>query len=98
VAALLVGLAFAATPASLAQQAGNQYKLYVDGLACPFCAYGVEKQLGKLAGVERIDIEIGAGTLTLTLAEGAVLDEATARRAVEAAGFALQKVEPVGAE
>ena len=22
---------------------GNQYALAVDGLACPFCAYGVEK-------------------------------------------------------
>ena len=98
VAAVLAGLAFAAAPAALGQQADIRYKLYIDGLACPFCAYGIEKQLGKLAGVERIDIEIGAGTLTLTLAGDADLDEASARRAVEAAGFALEKVERVGAE
>ena len=28
------------------------YKLYVDGLACPFCAYGVEKKVGGLDGVD----------------------------------------------
>ncbi len=46
---MLAGTALAAPPA---------YKLRVDGLACPFCAYGIEKQLSKLEGVERIDVDI----------------------------------------
>lgn len=32
-----------ATAAALA--AGPSYRLAVDGLACPFCAYGIEKKL-----------------------------------------------------
>ena len=67
------------------------YKLYVDGLACPFCAYGVEKKVGGLDGVEKVEIEIEEGIVAVTLAEGATLDEAAARQAVEQAGFSLRK-------
>ncbi|MDQ3269572.1 MAG: heavy-metal-associated domain-containing protein [Pseudomonadota bacterium] len=35
------------------------YRLRVDGLACPFCAYGIEKQLSKLDGVARVETDIG---------------------------------------
>ena len=28
------------------------YQLHVDGLACPFCAYGLEKKLGAVPGVQ----------------------------------------------
>ena len=73
--------------------AGEVYKLYVDGLACPFCAYGVEKKVGGLDGVERVDIDIDEGLVAVTLADGAALDEATASRAVDEAGFTLRKFE-----
>ena len=73
--------------------AGEVYKLYVDGLACPFCAYGVEKKVGGLDGVERVDIDIDEGLVAVTLADGAALDEATASRAVDEAGFTLRMFE-----
>ncbi len=76
-----------------AQMATQTYRLHVDGLACPFCAYGIEKQLGRIDGVETIDIDIGAGAITLTVTDGKTLDESTARRAVEAAGFSLRDFE-----
>lgn len=66
------------------------YTLHADGLACPFCAYGIEKQLSKIDGLEDIGIDIETGMLTLTMAKGATLEEATAREAVEAAGFSLR--------
>ena len=73
--------------------AGEVYKLYVDGLACPFCAYGVEKKVGGLDGVEKVEIEIEEGLVAVTLADGATLDEATASRAVDEAGFTLREFE-----
>ncbi|MBI2311453.1 MAG: heavy-metal-associated domain-containing protein [Betaproteobacteria bacterium] len=82
------------TAALAAQQA---YKLRVDGLACPFCAYGIEKKLGAVKGVERIEVDIGAGTVTVTMAEGATLDEAAAGKAVKEAGFSLRSFERVQA-
>ena len=41
--------------------AGQSYRLTVDGLACPFCAYGIEKKLGAVNGVEKLDIGHGRG-------------------------------------
>jgi len=68
-----------AVATATAQDAGPAYNLYVDGLACPFCAYGIEKQLSKIEGVEKIDIDIGAGAVTVTMARGAKLDAPTGR-------------------
>ncbi len=55
---ILAGAALAAPPA---------YKLRVDGHACPFCAYGIEKQLSTLEGVARVDVDIEKGAVTVRL-------------------------------
>ena len=88
---LVLALMLFAATAALADS--HVYKLYVDGLACPFCAYGVEKKVGGLEGVEKVDIDIDEGLVAVTLADGATLDEATASRAVDEAGFTLRKFE-----
>ncbi|GMQ76004.1 MAG: hypothetical protein BMS9Abin01_1266 [Gammaproteobacteria bacterium] len=69
--------------------APTQYELSVDGLACPFCAYGIEKKLNATDGVENIFIDINAGTVTVTMAERASMSEDVARRIVKDAGFTL---------
>lgn len=70
--------------------AAERYVLEVDGLACPFCAYGVEKRLSAVEGVESIDTDIKSGRVVVTLAEGKALTEAAARKAVKDAGFTLK--------
>ncbi len=77
-----------------AYAATQTYRLRVDGLACPFCAYGIEKQLNRIEGVKTVDTNIRDGMMTITMTDGATLDEATARRAIEAAGFTLRGFEP----
>lgn len=72
------------------------YKLYVDGLACPFCAYGVEKKVGDLDGVETVEIDIDGGLVAVTLADGISLDEAAAAQAIDEAGFSLRRFEAPG--
>jgi copper chaperone CopZ len=44
----------------------------VDGLACQFCAYGFEKRLSRIAGVETALTNIESGTVAVTMAEGDV--------------------------
>ncbi len=88
-----LGLGLMLFAATVALADSHVYKLYVDGLACPFCAYGVEKKVGGLDGVEKVEIEIEEGVVTVTLADGATLDEATAKQAVDQAGFSLRKFE-----
>ncbi len=70
--------------------ADNQYVLGVDGLACPFCAFGIEKRLNKVDGVTDIEIDIGDSVVRVTLQEGKTLTEEQARQAVKEAGFTLR--------
>ncbi len=69
------------------------FKLRVDGLACPFCAYGIEKELSSVEGVESIDIDIKEGVVIVTMADGVTLDESEARKAIKDAGFDLRSFE-----
>lgn len=71
------------------------YRLHVDGLSCPFCTYGVEKKLGEVDGVQRLETNIKDGIVTVTMKDGAPLSEARAKQAVKAAGFSLRKIEQV---
>lgn len=65
------------------------YQLRINGLACPFCAYGVEKKLIGTQGVKSIKIDIDAGTVTVFMANDATLSEAMAKQIVKDAGFTL---------
>ena len=85
--AIALSLALFASGAMAAQAA---WQLRVDGLACPFCAFGIEKKLNAIKGVERVEVDIASGTVTVTMTEGATLDEAAARKAVREAGFSLR--------
>ncbi len=89
VGALLV-LGFLAGPAQ-AQETKGVYTLQADGLACPFCAYGIEKQLSAIEGVESVETDIKSGTITVTMQDGANLSEDDARKAVETAGFTMRE-------
>ncbi len=75
--------------------AAPTYQLHVDGLACPFCAYGIEKKLGALEGVQGVETHIKDGAVIVTMKDGATLDEGSARKAVKEAGFSLRKFEQV---
>lgn len=90
-AGLVLALTFFTSTAVPAD--AHVYKLYVDGLACPFCAYGVEKKVGGLNGVEKVEIEIEEGVVAVTMAIDAILMEAAAAKAVDEAGFSLRKFE-----
>ena len=79
-----------ALPPVVAFAAQTQYRLQVDGLACPFCAYGIEKQLTRSDGVKDITVDIDAGTVTVTMADGAEMTKAQASQIVDDAGFTLR--------
>lgn len=66
------------------------HSFQVDGLACPFCSYGVEKQLKAIPGVNGVKVSIKSGTVTVTMKDGAKLTRAQADKAVKAAGFTMR--------
>lgn len=86
-------LTVALTVAAAAQAAGSIYKVHVAGLACPFCAYGIEKSLSAIDGVTRVETHIEDGVVIVEMAEGETLGRAEAEQAVEDAGFTLDGFE-----
>ncbi|MBI3126132.1 MAG: heavy-metal-associated domain-containing protein [Candidatus Tectomicrobia bacterium] len=79
------------TPA-IAAAAPTVYEVRVDGLACPFCAYGIEKSLSAVEGVKKVEVDIASGLVTVTTADGASIGEPAIRQAVKDAGFAVRSI------
>ncbi|MCH7696061.1 MAG: heavy-metal-associated domain-containing protein [Proteobacteria bacterium] len=75
---------------SIVYAAGTEYELGIDGVACPFCVYGIEKQLSKLEGIERISTDIKNGLVLLEMKDGSTLTEQLINEAVNKAGFTLR--------
>ena len=59
----------------------------VTGMTCDHCVRAVESEVGKVAGVTSVSVDLGAGRVTLV--SQAPVDPAAVRAAVEEAGFEL---------
>lgn len=59
----------------------------VTGMTCGHCVASVREEVGEVAGVEEVDVDLPTGLLTVTSA--APLDEDAVRAAVTEAGYAL---------
>ena len=92
--ALVVSLA--SPGVTLADTQPSIYTLQADGLACPFCAYGIEKQLGRVDGVDTVSTDIESGTVLVSMKPGANLTEEQAAEAVEKAGFTMRGFQAPG--
>jgi copper chaperone CopZ len=67
-------------------------KVKVDGLACPLCAFGLEKKLAQVAGVTNLSTDLKSGTVNLSLTKGASVSVRSLDEAVRRAGFTLESV------
>lgn len=73
-------------------------KVNVDGLSCPFCAYGLEKKLKKMEGVTKIEIDVPNAFALLTIADGKSVSEELIRDRVKDAGFTAREITEVSNE
>lgn len=67
--------------------------LAVQGMSCPLCANNIDRSLLKVPGVTSAKIDLGAGTVRVTLAPGSRVRHADLHKAVEDAGYALQRID-----
>jgi len=56
----------------------------VPGIHCAHCQAAIEQELGDVAGVERVDVDLEAKRVTVA---GRDLDDARLRSAIAAAGY-----------
>lgn len=67
----------------------------VAGMACPFCAYGIEKHLKALPGVKSARVNLGEGTAILDLESGKTVSFDEVQEAVEKAGFKAAELKEI---
>jgi len=68
-------------------------KMEVNGMACPYCAYGMEKELKKVSGVDDVKIQLKEGMAYIsTLKKQEPLKENLAL-IIKNAGFTPGKIE-----
>lgn len=72
--------------------AEKQFHIRADGLACPYCAYGIEKKLMKIRGVKQVDIDMKKGLVLVTGDEKLVLNDPQLTTLFNDAGFTFRKV------
>ena len=90
VSILITLLAFAGPVVSSAQH--QKVTLRVDGLACPFCAYGLEKKLKRMDNLEKLDIKINEGLVILYFLDGTQIDKELISQKVKEAGFTPREI------
>lgn len=66
--------------------------LRVDGLACPFCAFGLEKKMSKMEGFVSYDANLEIGEVYVVLNDDANIDTGSISEAVKKSGFTLIKI------
>ena len=69
------------TPVS---KTGDQLTYTVPGVSCGHCRAAITSEVGKVAGVVSVDVDLDAKRVTV---DGAGLDDAALRAAIDEAGY-----------
>jgi mercuric ion binding protein len=88
-AAMAIGLLIA--PCGAVAQI-KSVSLKVEGLACPFCVYGVEKKLKQLPAITDVSVDLKSGAVRLAVGRDQSFSVNQIRDAVREAGFTLRDV------
>ena len=75
--------------------AQTKHVIGVDGMSCPFCAYGLEKKLKKVKDVESVAINLNEGEVMVIAKAGATIKEESLRKAVHDAGFTVSSLKKI---
>ena len=95
---LTVLLIFIATPMGSHLKSQNSaidrtyIKIEVHGLSCPFCAYGLEKNLKSIEGVENVVISVSESAATLSVPKDKEPTKKRLKKVVKDAGFTAKEI------
>lgn len=69
------------------------YEMRVDGLACPYCAYGIEKKFKAIEGVKKIDVDLEKGIVSVCASDTASFTNEQLTQLFTDAGFTYRGME-----
>lgn len=70
-----------------AQKQMDAFEVQVDGLGCPFCAYGLEKKFKEFKGIKKVAIDIETGDFSFMYPSEKALTMESVITQVEKAGY-----------
>ncbi len=76
----------------------DQFTVKVDGLGCPFCAYGLEKKFKEFEGIDDVKIEMETGIFTFSYPATDALTMEKVEAQVDAAGYTAVDVNVLRAD
>lgn len=77
---------------SLPLWAGTVYQIRTFGMNCPFCAYGIQKKIDAVPGVQSTQVDLAKGLVTVRVANGVQLRDGQMRAIVQSAGFTFRSM------
>lgn len=81
-----------------AQSTKDQFEVKVDGLGCPFCAYGLEKKFKEFKGIKDVKIEMETGMMTFNYPTDKMLTMERVEKQVDEAGYTAVHVKVTRAD
>jgi len=78
--------------------AESQYEIRADGLACPYCAYGIEKKFMAIKGVKHVDIKLKQGKVLVTGEESLKFAEPQLKTLFNDSGFTYRSLEKLSVD
>ncbi|MDA7502019.1 heavy-metal-associated domain-containing protein [Chitinophagales bacterium] len=69
------------------ENSGDHFTIQVNGLGCPYCAFGLEKKISKLEGIDNFKIEIESGLTEFDIKESNRYSLQDIEDAVQGAGY-----------
>lgn len=86
------------TPAQKTAPIAADAIVSVNGLVCDFCAQAIEKSFRRRAEVNAVHVDLTAKLVSIDFKPNATLDDATIRRIITNAGYAVVSVRRTGSE
>lgn len=84
---LMLTVGFLTLAAANAQKTRDTFMVQVDGLGCPFCAYGLEKKFKEFKGIKHVKIDIETGDFSFSFPSEKSLSMEDVVSQVEKAGY-----------
>lgn len=84
---LILTIGLLGTMAATAQKEMDAFMVQVDGLGCPFCAYGLEKKFKEFKGIKKVKIDIETGDFSFNFPTEKALSMEAVISQVEKAGY-----------
>ncbi|WP_124979898.1 heavy-metal-associated domain-containing protein [Nonlabens xiamenensis] len=87
---ILITIAIGLTAFAKADAQNNNldhFEIQVDGLGCPFCAYGLEKKFKEFKGIKNVEIQIESGDFSFDYPSEKNLKMEAVLTQVEKAGY-----------